>query len=89
MADTHPVDTPDATPEIERRPLWQRILKWIGVAILALVFLVVAIVVGINTDPGRRGSDRRLYDRIGAQHPRGADRWVAIRSYAAVECAGQ
>jgi translocation and assembly module TamB len=54
MADTHPVDTSDATPEIERRPLWQRILKWIGVAILALVFLVVAIVVGINTDPGRR-----------------------------------
>ena len=32
MADTHPVDTPDATPEIERRPLWQRILMWIGVA---------------------------------------------------------
>jgi translocation and assembly module TamB len=39
---------------IIRRPLWQRILKWIGIAILALFFLLVAIVFGINTDPGRR-----------------------------------
>ncbi|PZQ60421.1 MAG: hypothetical protein DI544_08375 [Sphingomonas taxi] len=36
------------------RPLWLRILKWIGIAIVALLLLVVAIVLGINTDPGRR-----------------------------------
>ncbi|KTT71407.1 translocation/assembly module TamB domain-containing protein [Sphingomonas endophytica] len=37
-----------------RRPLWQRVLKGIGIAILVLVMLIVAIVLGINTDPGRR-----------------------------------
>lgn len=38
----------------DRRPLWLRILKWIGIAIAALLLLVLAIVLGINTDPGRR-----------------------------------
>jgi translocation and assembly module TamB len=38
----------------ERRPLWQRILKWIGIALVALLLLLLAIVFGINTDPGRR-----------------------------------
>jgi translocation and assembly module TamB len=42
------------TEAVVVRPLWQRILKWIGIAVLAIVLLVVAIVVGINTDPGRR-----------------------------------
>ncbi|NJR77199.1 translocation/assembly module TamB domain-containing protein [Sphingomonas corticis] len=37
-----------------RRPLWQRVLKWIGVALLGLVALLLVIVLGINTDPGRR-----------------------------------
>lgn len=36
------------------RPLWQRILKWIGIALLAILLLLLAIVFGINTDPGRR-----------------------------------
>ena len=36
------------------RPLWQRIVKWIGIAILSVVLLVALIVFGINTDPGRR-----------------------------------
>lgn len=44
-----------------RRPLWRRILKWIAIAIAALLLLVVAIVLGINTDPGRRF----VADRIG------------------------
>ncbi len=39
---------------IVERPLWQRILKWIGVAIACLALLILAIVFGINTDPGRR-----------------------------------
>ncbi|WP_267382148.1 MULTISPECIES: translocation/assembly module TamB domain-containing protein [unclassified Sphingomonas] len=36
------------------RPLWQRILKWLAFALIGLVVLVLAIVLGINTDPGRR-----------------------------------
>ena len=47
--DTMPADT-----VVVRRPLWQRILKWIGIAIAVLVLLVLAIAFGINTDPGRR-----------------------------------
>lgn len=37
-----------------RRPLWQRIVKWIAIAIAAIVLLLGAIVLGLNTDPGRR-----------------------------------
>ncbi len=44
-----------------KRPLWQRILKWIGIAILALILLVGIVLLGINTDPGRRF----VADRIG------------------------
>ena len=44
-----------------RRPLWQRILKWIAIALLAIVVLLVVVVLGINTDPGRRF----VADRIG------------------------
>ena len=42
------------TVVVTRRPLWQRILKWVGIALLALAVLVLVIVAGINTDPGRR-----------------------------------
>ena len=46
----------DTTPGvvIVHRPLWQRILKWIAIAILVLLLLVLGVVFGINTDPGRR-----------------------------------
>ncbi|WP_419808536.1 translocation/assembly module TamB domain-containing protein [Sphingomonas sp.] len=37
-----------------KRPLWQRILKWIGIAIASIVILLLLVVFGINTDPGRR-----------------------------------
>ncbi|WP_066778916.1 translocation/assembly module TamB domain-containing protein [Sphingomonas sp. CCH5-D11] len=47
--ETAPVQT-----VIVRPPLWQRILKWLGIAIAALLLLLLAIVFGINTDPGRR-----------------------------------
>ena len=46
---------------VAKRPLWQRVLKWIAVAVLAILLLIVAIVLGINTDPGRRF----VADRIG------------------------
>jgi translocation and assembly module TamB len=36
------------------RPLWLRILKWLGVGILSIVALLLLVLVGINTDPGRR-----------------------------------
>lgn len=35
------------------RPLWIKILKWIGIAIVALLLLIVALVFGLNTGPGR------------------------------------
>lgn len=41
-------------PIAAHRPLWQRILKWIGIAVAAIVLLLLIIVFGINTDPGRR-----------------------------------
>ena len=44
----------EGTTVVVERPLWQRILKWIGIALAALVLLLIAIVLGINTDPGRR-----------------------------------
>ena len=38
---------------VEKRPLWQRVLKWIGIAAGALAALVILVVLGINTGPGR------------------------------------
>ncbi len=62
MAEDTPVTQPSSASTsstshevvIERRPLWQRILKWLGIAILGLVVLVLLVLFGINTDPGRR-----------------------------------
>lgn len=45
---------------VEKRPTWVRILKWLAIAIVGLILLLVAIVVGINTDPGRRFLVRQL-----------------------------
>ena len=39
---------------VVRRPLWQRIAKWIGIALASILVLLLLIVLGINTDPGRR-----------------------------------
>ena len=39
---------------VERRPLWQRILKWLAILVVGLVALVLIVLFGINTDPGRR-----------------------------------
>ena len=44
----------EASNVAAHRPLWQRVLKWIGIAILSLVGLVAIVLFGINTDPGRR-----------------------------------
>lgn len=50
MADEAPV----TETVVVKRPLWQRILKWIGIALGVLALLAVGIVLGIDTDPGRR-----------------------------------
>ncbi len=52
--DTYPAESGQPEPVAVRAPLWQRILKWIGIAILSLVVLVLLVLFGINTDPGRR-----------------------------------
>lgn len=45
-----------------RRPLWRRVMKWIGIGIVALAALLLAILFGIDTDPGRRFVADRLGD---------------------------
>lgn len=52
----------DGVPAPVARPLWQRIMKWLGIAICALALLLLLIVAGINTDPGRR----LVADQLGA-----------------------
>ncbi|WCT73109.1 translocation/assembly module TamB domain-containing protein [Sphingomonas naphthae] len=48
-------------PEISTvRPLWQRVLKWIGIVLVGLVLLVGLLVLAIDTQPGRRF----LVDRV-------------------------
>jgi translocation and assembly module TamB len=39
---------------VMRAPLWQRIVKWIGIAIAAIALLLILIVFALNTAPGRR-----------------------------------
>ena len=49
------IDMPATDTVIVRdRPLWVKILKWIGIAIVTLVLLLVALVFALNTGPGRR-----------------------------------
>ena len=57
MADVLPEDdtvAPADDSPVAKRPLWQRILKWIALTLLGLVVLIGIVVLGINTDPGRR-----------------------------------
>ncbi|HTG38527.1 translocation/assembly module TamB domain-containing protein [Sphingomonas sp.] len=56
-----PVENTGETVIVERRPLWQRILRWVGIVLAAIALLLVLIVLGLNTSPGRRF----LADRIG------------------------
>ena len=44
----------EETVVIARPPLWQRALKWVGLALLGLVVLAGVLVLGLNTAPGRR-----------------------------------
>ncbi|HEY0315905.1 MAG TPA: hypothetical protein VGC28_06535, partial [Sphingomonas sp.] len=44
----------EAVVVIERRPLWARIARWIAIALGVLLGLIVALVLGLNTSPGKR-----------------------------------
>lgn len=49
-----PDTVPDTVVVVDRRPLWQRIVKWVAIGLAAILLLVVLLVLGINTSPGRR-----------------------------------
>lgn len=50
-----PVDAPAAGERVVvRAPLWQRIVKWGAIVLGGIVLLLGLLVIGINTDPGRR-----------------------------------
>src|SRR4051794_27457599 len=46
-------EAPAAHVVIERAPLWQRVVKWGAIGVGAIVLLLGALVLGINTQPGR------------------------------------
>lgn len=50
-----PEDAGDALVQeiVEKRPTWRRIVKWGAVALGSLVLLLGALIIGINTQPGR------------------------------------
>lgn len=60
MAQDMPVTETTDSAVVARRPLWQRILKWVLFLILGLAVLVGVVVLGINTDPGRRFVANRI-----------------------------
>lgn len=38
---------------VRDRPLWQKVLKWVGIALATLIILLIALVFALNTGPGR------------------------------------
>lgn len=48
-----PADAPAETVIVERRPIWQRVVKWGAIALTAVVVALGLLVVGLNTQPGR------------------------------------
>lgn len=41
------------TRVVVERPLWQRVLKWVAIGVGGIVLLVGALLIGLNTQPGR------------------------------------
>ena len=60
MAEDTPVTESSDATVVTKRPLWQRILKWVLFLILGLIVLIGIVVLGINTDPGRRYVANRI-----------------------------
>jgi len=53
---TEAVDTAEAPAEtvvVERRPLWQRVVKWGAIAVTGVVLIAGLLFAGLNTQPGR------------------------------------
>jgi translocation and assembly module TamB len=50
------IETPPEPVErvIVRPPLWQRVIKWVVIALAVVAALLGLAIVGLNTDPGRR-----------------------------------
>ena len=44
----------EAVVVVERRPLWVRIARWSVVGLAALLGLIIVLIVGLNTGPGKR-----------------------------------
>lgn len=56
-----PVDeTPVETVIVERRPTWQRVAKWVAIGVAGIVLLLGALVIALNTQPGRDVLVRQL-----------------------------
>jgi translocation and assembly module TamB len=60
MTDDVTPAAPTETVIVRDRPLWIRILKWIGIAVATLFVLLVALVFALNTGPGRGFLARQL-----------------------------
>ncbi|MBX3595001.1 translocation/assembly module TamB domain-containing protein [Sphingomonas sp.] len=54
-------DDADIETVIVRTPIWQRVAKWIAVALAGLAGALLLLVLGLNTDPGKR----LVVDQIG------------------------
>ncbi|MDO7841196.1 translocation/assembly module TamB domain-containing protein [Sphingomonas immobilis] len=39
---------------VVKRPLWQRIAKWVAIGLAGLLLAIVALIFGLDTQPGRR-----------------------------------
>lgn len=49
-----PAEATPAETVIVRRPLWQRVAKWVLIGLAGLAALLLLAVVGLNTSPGKR-----------------------------------
>ena len=47
-------EEPETVVVIERKPLWARIVKWAAIVVAGLAVLLLALIVGLNTGPGKR-----------------------------------
>ncbi|NML05428.1 translocation/assembly module TamB domain-containing protein [Sphingomonas sp. G-3-2-10] len=61
-------DTPEQAPAtetetvtvVERRPVWQRVAKWVAITLVAIALILGATLLAINTGPGRAFVARQI-----------------------------
>ena len=70
--DPAPIGPPERHEEetvvVERRPLWQRIAKWIAITVVGLIVLLALALLALNTSPGRRFLADRIAGYVGAYY---------------------